>query len=283
MTDVYNLLVKNQQHPMVSGQDYKIKCLNPEHDDSNPSLRINQDSGIFNCLSCGFKGNIFKYYGVVTSRTSVRTSVLKKKLDALKTMLLGLSHPEGSAPWLLEYRGISKETLLHFGAFKNTKVKELEDRIIFPITNASGKTQVFVGRQTLGAGYPRYLNYPRGVQLQLFPVIMPKETKEIFLVEGIFDMLHMYDNGAKNTVCTFGTNTLTGDLGTKLLPYKAQGIEKVTILFDGDEAGRKAAKSMRPLIEAEDFVVEILDLKDGEDPADLTADQIYSIIHYNKV
>jgi DNA primase len=281
MTDVYNLLLKNGEHPRISGQDYLINCLNPDHEDNNPSLRINQDSGIFNCLSCGFKGNLFKHYGVVTSRTSVRTNALKKKLNELKTMMIGLDYPLGSVPWTTEYRGISKETIIHFKAFKTTKVKELEDRIIFPITDASNKIQVFVGRQTLGAGYPRYLNHPRGVVLQMFPVVMPKETKQIFLVEGLFDMLNMWDKGAKNTVCTFGTNTLLKDLGAKLLPYKAQGIEKVVIVYDADEAGKKAAKTIKPLIEAEDFLVEILSLEDGQDPGDLTEDQIQSIIHYN--
>lgn len=283
MTDVYNLLLKNGQHPRISGRDYLIRCLNPDHEDKNPSLRIDQDTGVFNCLSCGFKGNLFKHYGVVTSRTSVRTNELKRKLNELKTMMLGLEYPEGSSPWTKEYRGISKDTLTHFGAFKTNSIKELEGRIMFPITDASNKIKVFVGRQTLGAGYPRYLNHPRGVQLQMFPVILPKDTKEIFLVEGLFDMLNMWDKGAKNTVCTFGTNTLIGDISSKLLPYKAQGVEKVIIMYDADAAGKKAAKTIKPLIEANDFVVDILELEEGQDPGDLTKKQIKSIIQqYDK-
>ena len=37
---------------MPKGKDYVVSCLNPEHDDKNPSMRIDQITGIFNCFSC---------------------------------------------------------------------------------------------------------------------------------------------------------------------------------------------------------------------------------------
>ena len=43
----------------VSGKDFVVGCLNPEHDDSNPSMRIDRVLGIFQCMACGYKGNIF--------------------------------------------------------------------------------------------------------------------------------------------------------------------------------------------------------------------------------
>ena len=64
MNNVYELLKKQGHNLQPSGQDYLISCLNPEHEDQHPSMRVDQATGIFNCLSCGFKGNLFKYYGV---------------------------------------------------------------------------------------------------------------------------------------------------------------------------------------------------------------------------
>ncbi|WP_459625862.1 CHC2 zinc finger domain-containing protein, partial [Enterobacter hormaechei] len=37
-----------------TGGDILIRCLNPDHEDAHPSLRVDPDSGVFHCLSCGF-------------------------------------------------------------------------------------------------------------------------------------------------------------------------------------------------------------------------------------
>ena len=39
-----------------------IKCLNKEHTDNNPSLRIHKISGLGHCFACGYKLNIFKHF-----------------------------------------------------------------------------------------------------------------------------------------------------------------------------------------------------------------------------
>jgi DNA primase len=62
------------------GADYVVACLNPEHDDSNPSMRIDKITGIFHCFSCGFKGNIFKYYDTPVSHLEVKRNKIKQKI-----------------------------------------------------------------------------------------------------------------------------------------------------------------------------------------------------------
>ena len=62
---VQDLLVKKKIDYQVSGRDYLVRCFNPEHEDNSPSMRIDQVLGIFNCLSCGYKGNLFYFYGEV--------------------------------------------------------------------------------------------------------------------------------------------------------------------------------------------------------------------------
>jgi DNA primase len=96
----------------------------------------------------------------------------------------------------------------------------------------------------------------------------------------MFDMLNLYDNGCENTVCAFGTKTLQNDTKQKLLPFRAQGITHIYLLFDGDEAGTSAARDLKPVLEAEGFVVEIIDLPDGTDPGDLDAENVRSIAEY---
>lgn len=280
-TQVYELLISKGNQVRASGKDYVIKCLNPEHEDTNPSLRVDQTTGIYNCPSCGFKGNIFKYYNIFSSNISIKTAHLKEKIARIKTMTTGLSFPV-CTPFTKSFRGISAETLKHFEAFTTSSVEQLEDRICFPIRNVLGKIQVFVGRHLLSDANPRYINYPAHTKIPMFPPIVPKNTQYMVLVEGIFDMLNLYDKGLTNSVCVFGTTTMLADTAEKLLPYKVQGISKIYIMFDGDTAGRKAAKQLKPLIEKCEFVVEIIDLQDDQDPGILDSDEVQSINEYLK-
>ena len=266
----------------ISGRDYLIKCLNPDHDDSNPSFRVDKVSGIAHCFSCGYKTNIFKYFGIFTNQIPLKIAKLKEKIQELKRMSTGLAELPGSVPYTRSHRGISVETLKYFGAFFTTQVDKMEDRIIFPIKSITGKTEVYVGRHLLSNGNPRYLNYPGGVQIPLFPASVPRGSRSMVLVEGLFDMLNLYDKGLDNAVACFGTNTLQKDMKQKLMPYRAQGVTKVFIMFDGDEAGRKASAFLKPLIEEEGFEVEIISLDDGDDPGVLDQESVSSIVEYVK-
>ncbi|MFY8211576.1 MAG: toprim domain-containing protein [Candidatus Nanopelagicus sp.] len=277
---VLELIQKNNLAFSVSGRDYLIKCLNPDHSDSNPSFRVDKVTGVAHCFACGFKTNLFKYYGVFTNPVPMKILALKEKLDILKKFGQELELPLGYTPWTKTFRGISPATLRHFGAFYTTQVEKLQDRIIFPIKDITNKTQVFVGRHTMSNGNPRYLNYPSGVKIPLYPAHLPSGYSSMVLVEGIFDMLNLYDNGCENVVCAFGTNTLQNDTKQKLLPFRAQGITHIYILFDGDDAGRKAAQLYKPILEEEGFIVEIVVLPDGTDPGDLDVENVRSIAEY---
>ena len=275
---IIELLQKNSLPFTVSGRDYLIKCLNPDHEDTNPSFRIDRISGAAHCFSCVFKTNIFNYFGVFTNPVPLRIANLKKKLQELKTNQY-IEIPVGHTPWTKPFRGISAQTLKHFEAFYTNQVEKLQDRIVFPIRDVTNDIKVFVARHTLSNGNPRYINYPSGVQLPLFPSYLEERSKSVILVEGVFDMLNLYEKGLKNAICCFGTNTLQNTAKQKMLPFKAQGVTNVYILFDGDEAGEKAAKQLKPILE-EEFIVEIIKLPDGVDPGELDQLDVTSIKEY---
>ena len=277
---VLELLQKNNLEYTASGRDYLIKCLNPEHEDSNPSFRVDKVSGVAHCFSCGFKTNIFKFFRVFTNPIPIKIAALKNKLNELKVAGIGLDLPNGHTPYTRSFRGISAATLKHFEAFYTNVVEKLQDRIVFPIKDITGKTVVFVGRHTMSQGNPRYVNYPSGVKIPVFPAQLPSGYHSMLIVEGIFDMLNLYDKGLQNVICAFGTNTLQNDTKSKLLPFKAQGITHVYLLFDGDEAGRKAAQTLKPIIESEGFVVEVINLPDDTDPGELDQEDVRSIAEY---
>lgn len=55
---LYDLGSKEVKH--IKGDELNYNCLNPDHIDSNPSANYNLRKNLFNCLSCGVGGDIFK-------------------------------------------------------------------------------------------------------------------------------------------------------------------------------------------------------------------------------
>ncbi len=265
-----------------SGRDYLIKCLNPNHEDSNPSLRIDKVSGIGHCFACGWKLNLYKKFDETPPVTSIKLAKLKDKIKEIKESLSDIELPHGHTPFNRAYRGISAATFRKFEAFSTDLVDELKDRLVFPIRNMYGKIVAFNARQTHSDEGKRYIFYPRNVAVECYPVIIPKEFTNIIIVEGIFDMLNLYDKGIHNVVSVFGTQSLKHNTANKLLPYKVQGIQKIFIAFDADAPGRAAASEIEPLLQEQGFLTEIINLPDDLDPGALTLEQVNTIKEYIK-
>lgn len=277
---VLEILQKHGHTYKVSGRDYLIKCLNPEHSDSNPSFRIDKVTGAAHCFACGYKTNIFRYYGVFTNNVPIRIAKLKDKLAQVSISMHGVPLPDGATPYLRPFRGISVKTLKQFEAFYTHKLEKLSDRIIFPIKDITGKTRVYVGRHVLSNADPKYINYPASVEMPVFPPRLEGTSASLVLVEGIFDFLNLYDKGMRNVVCTFGTNTLHKDTKQKMLPFKAQGITHIFLMFDGDTAGNKAADILKPILEDLEFIVEIIKLPEDTDPGSMDSEEVRGLIEY---
>jgi DNA primase len=254
----------------VKGQDALISCLNPEHDDSNPSLRVDRVTGIMHCFSCGFKGNLFTYYGAPESPLEVRIHRIKEKIAKSRAQTVGIQLPEDRIEWKGgPFRNISEATLKIWQAF-TWNVPKFEGRIIFPIRDITGKTVALLGRKISGMT-DKYYIYPQGVEMPFCPAKVKPINNRVILVEGIFDALNLWDNGLKNTVCCFGTQQMNW---VKLSLLKLQGVQGIDIMFDGDEAGMKAAEAIRGLAETMELSVQHIKLSDGQDPGNFNPDEI---------
>jgi len=241
--DVEDLLKSNQIPYIPKGKDFVVSCLNPEHADRNPSMRIDQVTGIFNCFSCEFKGNLFSHFGQKPNRMEIKRQLLKKKIAEVRAQTVGLQMPEGYMPYVGNWRNIKPETYTDFEAFIHVG-SDFSGRICFPVRDRTGEIVAFVSRTTTDQ-QPKYLNSPRGVKMPLFPVVEPIQNK-IILVEGIFDVLNLHDKGLTNAVCCFGVKNVTEE---KLEVLSVQGIEGIDIFLDNDEAGQKAAQKIQELCE----------------------------------
>lgn len=283
-TEVEKLLEDKEVYYFSKGKDLLVHCFNPEHDDSNPSMRIDREDGQFHCFGCGFKGNVFtrfnRYRNIFSSRVRRTMSTIK---ELRKASWSGYEYPTDAFFISEPFRGISKEVLESFGAFRTNDLG-MEDRIVFPIRDSREIIVGFQGRYEHTNVPPKYLMYPAEVSLPLYPSVARIEliNNSIVLVEGLLDALSLHSKGLKNVVCAFGTKSISYDsVRDLLMPYMVVGCEKVYIMMDGDDAGRKANSHIQKCIKhSTDLLVEIIHLEDSQDPADLPINYVNSLKEY---
>ncbi len=143
-------------------------------------------------------------------------------------------------------------------------------RVIFPVHNLSGKVIAF-GARMMGKekNQPKYINSPEteiyhksNVLYGLYQgknAIRQKDT--CFLVEGYTDVISMHQADVENVVASSGTA-----LTEEQIKLIRRFTENVTVLFDGDAAGIKAALRGIDLILKGGLNVRVVLLPDGEDP-----------------
>jgi len=142
------------------------------------------------------------------------------------------------------------------------------DRIVFPLFDISGRVCGFGGR-ILGEGQPKYLNSPESIVFNkgkfLFGLYQQKESirkeKRAILVEGNFDLISLVAHGCENVAAPLGT-ALTREQLRLLKRFTAD----VILLFDGDQAGEKAAARGVPFFLAEQLAGHVALLPSGHDP-----------------
>lgn len=239
---VEELLVEEKIPFKQSPADFVVQCLNPEHDDSNPSMRIDKITGVFNCFSCGYKGNIFKLFDKPSNYLDIKREKVKQTIDRKRSESVGLLMPREIVPYVGNERNIKPETYKQFEAFLSVN-SPFTNRIVFPIRDITGKIVAFNGR-ILGkniTGQPKYIFHPPRVKLPIFPANVSPIKGRVLLVEGIYDVINLHDKGLTNALCCFGISNITTD---KLQLLKMRGVEQIDIFFDPDDAGQGAVEKV---------------------------------------
>ena len=145
---------------------------------------------------------------------------------------------------------------------------------MFPIKNMAGKIYAFIGRDTTGTLNKKYYIEPEHVTLKPYPSNPAPIKDRIIVVEGIFDLLNLYDKGLKNVTTIFGVSNFKQDTIENL---KIQGISGIDIVLDGDDAGRKGAEKIKILCEENNFSCRNVKLKDGTDPGNLSQREVIKL------
>ncbi len=152
----------------------------------------------------------------------------------------------------------------HYDRFRN--------RIMFPVMAAAGKVAGFGARAIASEDQPKYLNSPETTVYRKGSVLfgLPqaraaiRERKEALVAEGYLDVMRLHASGFPNAVSTSGT-ALTYDQARALARLEAEAV----LVYDGDDAGVRAAdRALEPLLAA-GLAVRVLLIPGGEDPDSL--------------
>lgn len=162
-------------------------------------------------------------------------------------------------------------------------------RVIFPIHTISGRVTAFSGRALQSDNKAKYLNSPESIVYSksnnLYGIYFAKGaiTKEnhCILVEGNIDVVQLHQKGIENVVAPLGTA-----LTVEQVRIISRFTNNITLLFDGDSAGVKAALKGVDLVLKEGLNVRVVVLPQGEDPDSYarshSADQIRDYIAANQ-
>ena len=143
-------------------------------------------------------------------------------------------------------------------------------RVIFSIHNLSGKVAAFAGRTLSNEKtIPKYINSPETAiyvkNKTLYGAFQARNAirkqDECILVEGYMDVISLSQAGIEHVVASSGTSLTEGQL--QLIKRNTSNL---TILYDGDAAGVKAALRGLDLALEQDLNVRIALLPDGHDP-----------------
>jgi DNA primase len=166
--------------------------------------------------------------------------------------------------------GFTLEILQRAGLITQNGGDFFRHRVIFPIFNISGKVIAFAGRQMVSSKRgPKYINSPESeIYLKrkvLYGLSQAKKSirdnDNCFLVEGYTDVISLHQAGIENVVASSGT-ALTPDQIRLIRRYAG----RITVLYDSDPAGIKAAMRGLDLILEENMDVRLALLPEGEDP-----------------
>ena len=170
------------------------------------------------------------------------------KDETIKIFRLGYSYNKKSSLYKhLKNLSFNDDEILKSNLVKKDNNNNFKDffykRLIFPITNIQGIVVGFGGR-VLDNSNPKYINSPESDYFKkrsmLYNLNLAKDVarkkRNLLICEGYMDVISLFQNNIKSVVAPLGTA-----FTEEQLKLSWRFTDKPTIMFDGDEAGRRAS------------------------------------------
>ena len=299
------------------GREYVTTCI--WHEDTNPSLTINDDKGFCFCHVCREGGDVIKYVqkrkgldfvdaanlaasilgvqlqtdGISPEEQAKRKEERLKALEALKVEQAGykrnLFDPKAQRIRdILRGRRIEREAALEFGLGFAPK-GFFGGRITIPIYNHKDELVGWTGRATK-AKESQPAKYKNSAESDLFNkktlVFNESRAKEaarlagsLVFVEGHLDVISLWSQGFENVVAIQGT----GAPEKYVLERLAKTVDNFIRCFDGDQGGKKAVEQFisaaGSMAQKGQIQINIAQVPDGMDPDELVRSKGPQALH----
>jgi len=163
-------------------------------------------------------------------------------------------------------------------------------RIAIPIHNGEGQLVGYAGRlvddEAIDADHPKYRFPPtreregvvhefRKAELLYNAHRVQAPVADLLVVEGFFDALWLYEQGYENVVALMGTDVSEVQAAQIVALTADDG--RLWLMPDADEAGERCAKAALEKLAPHRFV-HWLQLEDGSEPTDLSADNLSTVL-----
>lgn len=284
------------------GYEFVTQC--PWHDDTNPSLTINDNKGFCFCHVCRGGGDVISYlqqrFGLHFQEAAERAASIlevpfeldnedpeetarrrrerQQAIEALgreqaryKAML---RDPKASRiRQIILDRGLSREAAVEFGlGFAPDGF--FAGRITIPIYNHRNELIGFSGRATRLDQDAKYKNSSDSSLFQKKQIVFnefrgleaAREAGSLVFVEGHLDVVSMWQAGIRNVVAIQGTGTPD----PLVLKRLCRSVKNFVLCFDGDAGGIKATElflaTAGPMALAGELSINVVSLPDGQDP-----------------
>ena len=242
------------QQPGKRGRETLVRC--PFHHDTKPSLRINDEKGVWTCDPCGVGGDLFKFV----------------------MQLEGLTFPESVAFLGNRYQAgsVAQQGPGRGGAVTDTyNYRSESGELLYQVLRTDAKQ--FLARRPDGhGGWIWNLDNTRRILYRLLEI---QGESTVYVPEGERDVAALVAIGLPATTSPGGASKSTDPTKSKWLDsYTTQltdaGVQRVVVLPDNDEAGRRHAQTVSTKCYGAGLTVKVVELPVGDkgDVTDFLAD-----------
>lgn len=279
------------------GHFVRVKCLNPNHNDTNPSMGISKSyPHLFHCFSCQYSGNVFtlvktltgksfyEYIGTDAKSFQFLNHLPSQSFKTVKHYSEVIIKGDMLEPYrndqVMSYlysRNINQKFINHFnitymikGEINGTRIY---NRLLIPIYENSKLVNVECRDFTYKSN--KKVLYPRGCKSDLvFNLDRLDKDKPMFLTEGIMDLPNLFNLGLTNIGSIFGTGLTRNQIEF------LRSIKNIVYIPDNDEPGIKVLDLLEEHMQEEFYIAFIP--KHRKDPGDCTISEIKAAIE-NKI
>jgi len=154
------------------------------------------------------------------------------------------------------------EHLQALGILDKQKREHFRDCIVFPIFDQHGNVTEMYGRKVLEGCKVQHLYLP-GPHAGVWNHTCARTSSYLLLTESLIDAATLWQAGYKNATACYGTNGLTED---HIKLFETNQVERLYLVMDGDDAGRRGAKRAADKIKHLGVELFTVALPEGHDP-----------------